>query len=382
MRPGKSSPIAFGEKLLSLLGTGSYTTSYKYALLLALLDAVVEGTGPDGSPPASLSGRELGQRVFALYWQQARPYTDGGALRQSAQRDLVVKIAELRTRLGVPEHQSLEVTRRTHPAELARLEREAVATVVRYPIVLLQRFGSGATAIEDRFIYELSWDDTVSAARVHRPDFDDSLVLIPGAASHLSALVGLLRPVVEREWLRHVARRNEGDVDELRLEAFLFGSERTSLVALREPLLRVQLGRCFYCQVERGPWEVDHFLPWSRWPDDRLDNLVVADRRCNNDKRAALPAVRHLEQWWSRLDPAAGISKRLAVVAADLQWPRRPERTSAGARGLYRHQPAGTMLWAGQGVVEPLDRRRLEALFCNLDGAAVAAENRPDYEEG
>ncbi len=372
-----TSTIGFGEKLLALLGTGSFTTSYKFALLLAILDAAVEGTGSDGSPPSFLSGRDLGRRVLALYWRQTRPYTDRGPLRQSGQRDLVVKIAELRDRLGLPEHLSLEAARREHPAEIDDLERAVIATVIRYPIVLLQRFGTGAAAVDDRFIYDVTWDDSVSPARVHRPDFDDSLALVEGAAEKLAALSGMIRPVVEREWMRHVARRNGGDVDELRLEAFLFGGERISLEAVRKPLLGMQDGRCFYCRAERGPWEVDHFLPWSRWPDDRLDNLVVADRRCNNDKRAALPAVQHLERWSTRTLPTSSTSRQLATLAAELPWPRRSKSTTAGARGLYHHQPAGTMLWAGPGAVEPLDRDRLAAVFLDLD---VAAEEDGSYD--
>ncbi|MCC5948224.1 MAG: hypothetical protein JJT89_07180 [Nitriliruptoraceae bacterium] len=374
----ETSAIAFGEKLLALLGTGSFTTSYKYALLLAMLDAVVEETHPDGTPPEHLSGRDLGRRVFALYWRQARPYTERGPLRQSRQRDLVVKIAELRERLGVSAHEPLDVVRRKRPADIVQLEQEVVATVMRYPIVLLQRFGTGSSAIDDRFIYDVTWDDGVSPAQVQRAGFDDRLRLVDGAASHLAALNGLIRPVIEREWLLHVARRNEGDVDELRLEAFLFGSERSSLAALRQPLLEMQQGRCFYCRGERGPWEVDHFLPWARWPDDRLDNLVLADRRCNNDKRAALPALTHLERWWQRTLPDTDGDRNLALVAERLQWPRRPERTAAGARGLYRYQPPGTMLWAGTGRVEAFDPRQLEGVFVGL---RLAAEPRPGYGE-
>ena len=365
------SAIAFGEKLLALLDTGSFTTSYKYALLLALLDATLEGTDPEGAPPRWLSGRDLGRRVLELYWRQARPYTDRGPLRQSALRDLVVKVADLRERLGLPEHLPLAVARQRHPTAVGALERDAVATVIRYPIPRLQRFGSGASAVEDRFLYELGWDDMISPARVHREDFDDRLHLVPGAGRHLAALVGLVRPVVEREWLRHVARRNEGDVDELRLESFLFGGERMSLTALREPLLHLQAGRCFYCGDARGPWEVDHFLPWSRWPDDRLDNLVVAHRRCNHDKRAALPAVSHLERWWDRLRPGGAASRQLDDVADEWSWPRQPARTAAGARGLYHHQPPGTLLWVARGEVEPLDPGRLGRVF---GGAALAAD--------
>jgi 5-methylcytosine-specific restriction endonuclease McrA len=192
-------------------------------------------------------------------------------------------------------------------------------------------------------------------------------------------LAGLARPVIEREWLRHVARRNAEHVDELRLEAFLFGS-RTYLPRprARDPSSAMQSGRCFYCRGDRGPWEVDHFLPWARWPDDRLDNLVVAHRRCNNDKRAALAALPHLERWWPRLEPGTRTSRQLDDVAARLVWPRRPDRTAGGARGLYLHQPEGTMLWVAPGEVERLERGRLEEI---LHSAPLAAEGQVPYDE-
>jgi 5-methylcytosine-specific restriction endonuclease McrA len=370
--------LAFGEKLLALLDTGSFTTSYKYALLLALFDAALEGTEVDGSPPGVLSARDLGARVFELYWKQARPFSEGGPLRQSTQRDLIVKIAELRSELGIASHLPLDSARRDHPARVGQLERETIATIVRYPVVLLQRFGTGAGAVDDRFIYEVPRNDGIGAGSVHGQGFDDRLHLAPNAGEHLVAVAGLARPVVEREWLRHVARRNAEQVDELRLEAFLFGSQRTSLLAVREPLLGLQGGRCFYCGGARGSWEVDHFLPWARWPDDRLDNLVVAHRRCNNDKRAALASLEHLDRWLPRTSPGAPADRQLAAIAARLSWPRRPERTVAGARGMYLHLPAGAMLWSGIGAVEPLDHGRLHDLM--RGPAAAAAEARGPYE--
>jgi 5-methylcytosine-specific restriction endonuclease McrA len=373
----RGSSIAFGEKLLALLDTGSFTTSYKYALLLALLDATLEGTASDGSAPTVLHARDLGRRVFELYWQQARPFSEEGSLRQSSQRDLVVKISELRAELGLPEHVPIDVARRRHPLELRRLEREAVATVVRYPIVLLQRFGSGTGALDDRFIYEVPWDESVRAGVVHRPDFDDRLRLRPAAGGHLAALAGLARPVIEREWLRHVARRNSDHVDELRLESFLFGSQRISLAPVRDPLLQLQDGACFYCGGQRGPWEVDHFLPWARWPDDRLDNLVVAHRRCNNDKRASLAALGHLERWWARCRSGGSGDRGLAEIARLLTWPRQPARTTAAARGLYLQQPSWTMLRRGRGEVEPLDLRRLGAIL--VEPSSLAADGGADY---
>ena len=46
----------------------------------------------------------------------------------------------------------------------------------------------------------------------------------------------------------------------------------------------VQDRRCFYCRTriaDPNQSEVDHFLPWARYPDDGLDNFVVADKKCN-----------------------------------------------------------------------------------------------------
>jgi 5-methylcytosine-specific restriction endonuclease McrA len=374
---GTPDAIGFGEKLLGLLETGSFTTSYKYALLLALLDETLERTRPDGSPPTVLSGRELGRRVFELYWRQARPFADAGPLRQSGMRDIVVKLAELRRELALPEHVSVDEARRRHALEVRRVERDVVATVIRYPIPRLQRFVTGSQYVEDRFVYDIGWSEHVTTARVHRADFDDRLHLAPRAGQHLIALSGLLRPVVEREWLRHVARRNEHQVEELRLEAFLFGSQRVSLEPVMRPLLELQAGRCFYCDRERDGFEVDHFLPWSRLPDDRLDNLVVAHARCNNAKRVALAGLEHLARWSQRFEPGSRIDRRLTEVAEATRWPRHRARTAAGARGLYLHQPAGTLLWAERQRVEPLDADRLREV---LLAGPLAAEDPGTYE--
>lgn len=59
------------------------------------------------------------------------------------------------------------------------------------------------------------------------------------------------------------------------------------------------------------------------------------------------------------------------------RWPRQPGRTAAGARGLYLHQPTGTMLWDAPDSGEPLDHPRLTAL---LDAPDLAAEAEPPFD--
>jgi 5-methylcytosine-specific restriction endonuclease McrA len=45
---------------------------------------------------------------------------------------------------------------------------------------------------------------------------------------------------------------------------------------------------------------VDHFIAWARYPVDLDHNFVLADSRCNSQKRDRLPASDHLASWAER----------------------------------------------------------------------------------
>jgi HNH endonuclease len=64
----------------------------------------------------------------------------------------------------------------------------------------------------------------------------------------------------------------------------------------------LQRSRCFYCTrpVAEAGAHVDHFVPWARYPTDLSHNFVLADGRCNNQKRDRLPAMEHLATWVER----------------------------------------------------------------------------------
>jgi hypothetical protein len=63
----------------------------------------------------------------------------------------------------------------------------------------------------------------------------------------------------------------------------------------------MQRGRCFYCEdpIKEGS-DVDHFIPWSRYPVDLAHNFVLADRKCNSAKKDRIPHVDHLAKWSAR----------------------------------------------------------------------------------
>src|SRR5688500_4935712 len=88
------------ERLLGLLDQASVATTYKYALLLALIDASLEGTDGTGNPPERIEVPTLAGHVLALYWPHTDPYPGtGDVLRQSGtgQAELISRIREFRS---------------------------------------------------------------------------------------------------------------------------------------------------------------------------------------------------------------------------------------------------------------------------------------------
>ena len=78
---------------------------------------------------------------------------------------------------------------------------------------------------------------------------------------------------------------------ELDLHCHLFGSDRIlPSRPLRDGIAALQGGRCFYCHGPPGATpEAGHFIVRVRCGIDAVENLVLADLRCNNDKRDLLP---------------------------------------------------------------------------------------------
>lgn len=102
---------------------------------------------------------------------------------------------------------------------------------------------------------------------------------------------------------------------------------------------------------------VDHFLPWSRVPNDGLANLVAAHERCNLAKSNDLADLALLTRWYQRPAPA------LHDVAEAARWPLRHQESLSIARSVYGHQPAGSPLWSSPGVYRLLDPEERDALL-------------------
>src|SRR5439155_25470795 len=88
-----------------------------------------------------------------------------------------------------------------------------------------------------------------------------------------------------------------------------------------------------------------HFLPWSRFPDNGIENLVVSDTRCNNYKRDFLAAATHVEHWRTRFDRDSKEASQFGQIAELVSWDRHPDKTLGVARAIYLRLPEEAKLW-------------------------------------
>jgi 5-methylcytosine-specific restriction endonuclease McrA len=147
-------------------------------------------------------------------------------------------------------------------------------------------------------------------------------------------------------------------LEESQLEMFLFGTDRTRTAKIRAGLWEIQGCRCFYCDARitepvRG--QVDHFVPWSRYPDDTLDNFVVADNGCNGFKSSSLPAADHLARWTRRFVKGSSEYTQLADLGTRATWDRQADRSLNVARAIYLRLPNDARLWLRRREFVPPD---------------------------
>ena len=366
-----SDPLTLGERLLGLLEESARSSTYKPALLLALLDGAAQYAD---SPEVPV--RWLAERVIELYWPQTLDYpTTGAVLIQSqagGQATIVRDIAACRAEHGL--------TLRSLPEDVGRgpgwaeLVDRVELTLAEWPVPRLQR-------PYKPFIYSFDWawaEDGSWSARAYRSG-SRSISLLPGVATAFIALGPMLRPFITRSWADKAAQLNPqvpAARSLIEFEDFLFGREHATLVRIAEQLLGLQRGVCFYChQPVRRDRKLDHFVPWSHCGDDGLDNLVASCRRCNNDKRATLAGPEHLADV---LERNARFTTELASIAESKRWPRDRERSASVLRVAYMHAPDERPLWTMVGDQPRLllageVRERIDALLRRSTGSRAHA---------
>lgn len=325
--PTPQEQVEFLQKLQRLLNEGLFVASYKFALLRALADLAVL-KGDDSGNEVEIRVEEIATVFIELYWRQARPFCTAGVSQRQVLRQNTGQQAAIVELVAAAQAQYAgSLTRlKLDGGRWLELRREVASVIAVMPLWKLQRMG---TEVVD-FLYP-----NLGKGRVIR--------LRPGVAYCLRHFYGIVRDLIEGAWIRFVREVNlpalgqATDVGE-----FLFGSERSTLMVYRPFLAELQHGECFYCrQPLRQAGEVDHFIPWTRYPVDLGHNFVLAHRTCNGRKRDHLAAERHLAAWMERNDRQAAPLRRFLTEAklpcdqvASLSVARWAYAQTASVRGL------------------------------------------------
>src|SRR5512139_56055 len=190
-RPSAGEQIEFIANIERILSEGSFVATYKYALLVALVELAIE-RGDDSNRELVLPIRYIAYKFAELYWRQAAPYEADGVsgigfvLHQNTGRQAgaITRLARLRDELK-GSRSTLAEARRT--AEWKRLVGQMQSLLKTMPLWRLQRVGH-----EDiQFLYE------PGPGASH-------ITLLPGVACHLRERAPLIRRLAQTEWLRFV----------------------------------------------------------------------------------------------------------------------------------------------------------------------------------
>ena len=341
--PTERQQLEFLGNVQRVLAEGQFTATYKFALLMALADLSIE-LGDDSGDSLEIPSRVIAEKFIEYYWRQAAPY-EGSSLSQNTGRSAAVlnKIESVRSRVNG----SLYAAKRNRE-EWRKLITAVNQTVRDQPLWKLQTLGSQRNC----FFYQ----NEVGA---------DSITLLPGVASCFRKFHAVVSDLVQAGWVKYIRQHNKKELGaSVDLHEFLFGAERSSLAAARTILRDIQKGACFYCRrtIQDSHGEVDHFVPWARYPLDLGHNFVLAHAQCNRNKSDTIAAEVHLEKWVERnsghgLELAAAMQEHRIIC--DLDATRRI------ARWAYS-QTASTkgLTWMERKTLVPLGRE-WEALFAD-----------------
>lgn len=331
--PSPEQQIQFLRNIQRLLAEGSFVASYKFALLHSLADlAVLKGN--DSGAPLDIDTRDIAAKFVELYWRQCRPFLLGGeAATLVLQQNTGKQAAIISKTIELQQESDGALFRLKHnsPQRWSALVNEVDRVVQIMPLWKLQSVG--AERLD--FLYQ-------------NLDRGSRITLKPGVAYCLRNFYELLRDLIEGAWVRFVQKLNADRLGSLSdLGSFLFGQTRSNLDTYRTILFDIQRGVCLYCQKPLPrQTQVDHFIPWSRYPADLGHNFVLAHTQCNGDKSDYVAAERHLSAWVQR-NTESQVELNARLTEASL--PCDPTATVQIARWVYQQtERANGQVWVAK----------------------------------
>ena len=241
-------PIRFAERLLALLEEGSFTATYKFAVLLGLMDLCLEHSNRFGEPAPMVTTRQLAEKVIDLYWSHTTPFEtiDGEVLKQNSGKPAVIlsRIQSFRNDAAPDLGCTLHRARLTSPIEFQALLDEVEWTLVLMPLPETSAFRWSRSQVHLEI--EMGRQHQTEPVQEHPRVRQSHLVRRRRRTATSVRLAPLLRPLMQTEVGRD-GRQTQSTSRLPELESFLFGAGRVSLQPVRAPLLELQRGTCFYC---------------------------------------------------------------------------------------------------------------------------------------
>ena len=282
--------LNFLRRIQCLLESSSYTSTYKFALLMATANLAIE-SGVNDDRECSISYQQLAEQFIELYWTQVLPFSDQSSdsvLRQSSTTGQASVINSILSLQNNTKTTSLNIARTQNIKLWQSTIKDIASTIKKYPAKYLQ---SAEDKVSREFLY--SYD---SKPKV--------ITLKPGIAYCFSRFSKIINKLCQQYWTEFVRKNRHNQIyfsDDVDLQDFLFNKSRQSLKLLIPILIDTQQRQCFYCNKPlKNNIEVDHFIPWSKYPIDTTHNFVLTDHKCNNSKRDYLAEELFYEKWLER----------------------------------------------------------------------------------
>lgn len=285
--PSAQQQLKFLKNLQLILQSGSFSSTYKFALLISMSRLAIE-RGQDSGEELALKYTDIAEKFIELYWKHVVPCTfhEEGQLilnqNNGKQAAIVNRIVLLRQ-----SYPSLGLLRRDSLVWL-RLLKDVAKTVKKMPVRYLQNLNGQ----NFEFLYQLAKSN-------------QHLILLAQVMFCLRQFSEIIEELCQKRWIDYI-RKNSTNAPMLNqlpnLEQFMFEPSRNQLNAVANVLVELQECKCFYCdkEIKKGNYAVDHFTPWSMYPSDTGHNFVLADASCNSKKNNALASEEFLYKWRER----------------------------------------------------------------------------------
>jgi hypothetical protein len=171
--------LAFLAKIERLLSQGRFTSTYKFALLIALTNIAVE-RGDDSGDELEIEIDEIARQFLELYWSMARPYPRVNTIlkqnREAAKPSRMITILKDEVRHSISSYQRLRVYRASRDGLLSETRR----TLAKDVLYRLHTIGNARDAAKtsEQFFYD--HPPTAAECAIQRHPGGDAVALHGG----------------------------------------------------------------------------------------------------------------------------------------------------------------------------------------------------------